>query len=63
MSEFGIRCRATGQMQKSLFIQAGFGNQVMRDTKYNTTDRSVVKGVRVKTKIRKQTRARLESES
>ena len=45
MSEFGIRCRATGQMQKSLFIQAGFGNQVMRDTKYNTTDRSVVKGV------------------
>ena len=40
----GIRCRPE-QMQKLLFIQARFSNQVIRDTKHNTTGR-VVKEVR-----------------
>ena len=29
-------------MQKSMFIQAEFGNQVIRDTKYKTAGRRVV---------------------
>ena len=53
-------------MQKSMFIQAEFGNQVIRDTKYNTTVRRVVNGIQGQNqnqKSEKQTMARQKSES
>ena len=48
-------------MQKSMFIQAEFGNQVIRDTKYNTTGRRVVSEIQDQNQnqnAEKQTRAR-----